>query len=85
MGPIPGYESISIEMDKVSMRVPPQLGDQIRSGTRPGLDAFLPEATRRLGGFADGCHHLAAATTIGLGQSGALIEEMDALLDSMAP
>ncbi len=62
------------------MRVSPGLADRIRNGRAMGLDVLLPEATRRLGGFTDACHSLAAATTVPIGKEAALIEEMEKIL-----
>jgi hypothetical protein len=45
------------------------------------MDTFFPQATNRLGGFSDGCHSLAAATTLGRGKEVALIQTMESLLE----
>jgi len=78
---IPGLGPVPFGQVKISMRVPPRLERQIREGTIPGLDAFLPEATNRLGGFSDACHRLAAATTVPLGREEALVREMEKVLE----
>jgi hypothetical protein len=77
---VPGFGRINFNANKISMRVPPLLGSQIRKGERPGLDTFFPQATNQLGGFSDGCHSLAAATTLGIGKEEALIEAMESIL-----
>jgi hypothetical protein len=78
---IPGLGPVPFGQVKISMRVPPRLERQIREGTIPGLDAFLPEATNRLGGFSDACHRLAAATTVPAGREEALVREMEKVLE----
>ncbi len=89
---IAGFQTIPIEVPgfgpaipgqvKISMRVSTVLRREIRAGRAPGLDTFLPEATRRLGGFADACHSLAAATTISAGKEEALIGKIEQILSS---
>jgi hypothetical protein len=44
------------------------------------LTAILPVATKKLGGFVDACHPLAASTTIPLGEEEALVGIMEKLL-----
>ncbi len=77
---VPGFGPVALDQVKISMRVSTALCREIRAGRTPGLDTFLPEATRRLGGFADACHSLAAATTIPAGKAEALIQEIEQLL-----
>jgi hypothetical protein len=77
---VPGFGRVNFDADKISMRVPPQLAAQIRKGRQPGLDTFFPQATNRLGGFSDGCHSLAAATTLGRGKEEILIQAMESIL-----
>lgn len=77
---IPGFGEIKINQVKVSMRVSSHLENRIREGNIMGLDAILPEATGRLGGFSDACHSLTAATTIDLGKEELLIQEMENIL-----
>lgn len=48
----------------------------------PGMNDFLPEATLNLGGFADACHSIAAATTIEAGRERELMEETQRVLES---
>ncbi len=74
---IPGFGKIRFDKTKISMRVSEHLAQEIRSGRMPGLSSFLPEATLRLGGFADACHSLSAATTIDIGMEDRLIEETE--------
>lgn len=77
---VPGFGPLALNQVKISMRVSGYLQREIRAGRVPGLDAFLPAATSRLGGFADACHSLAAATTIALGKETALIQAMETML-----
>jgi len=78
---IPGFEPISFNEVKVSMRVSPYLEGEIRAGRVMGLNILLPEATSRLGGFSDACHSLTAATTVGVGKECQLIEEMEQIIE----
>jgi hypothetical protein len=77
---IPGFGPIRFNEVKISMRASPYLEEEIRGGRAAGLDAFLPEATSRLGGFSDACHTLTAATTVGIGKEEQLVEEMEKIL-----
>lgn len=77
---VPGFGEIDFNASKISMRVSGELTDKIRSGEIPGLNSFLPEATKHLGGFADACHGLSAATTIKIGQEELLINEIEKVL-----
>jgi single-stranded-DNA-specific exonuclease len=79
---IPGFESITLNDVKISMRVSAQMADQIRAGIKMGLDILLPEATGKLGGFSDACHSLTAATTVAIGKEEALIQEMEQILEA---
>jgi len=77
---IPDFGAISFKDVKISMRVSPILGQEIMAGKRMGLNALLPQATNRLGGFSDACHSLTAATTVAIGKEQELIEEMEKIL-----
>ncbi|MBB6479790.1 DHH family phosphoesterase [Spirochaeta isovalerica] len=77
---VPGFGDIDFRSTKVSMRVSADLTEAIRRGDEPGLSDFLPEATLRLGGFADACHSLSAATTVSIGQERDLINEAEKVL-----
>jgi hypothetical protein len=77
---IPGFDAISFNEVKISMRVSPFLEGEIRAGKAMGLNILLPEATNRLGGFSDACHSLTAATTVAIGKEEKLIEEMEKIL-----
>lgn len=79
---IPGFGDISMQQVKISMRVSPVLEEKIRSGSALGLDTLLPEATKNVGGFADACHRLAAATTVAAGKETALIAAMEKILQA---
>lgn len=77
---IPGFGEIKFNEVKISMRVSPQMEEEIRAGKAMGLNIFLPEATGRLGGFSDACHTLTAATTVAIGLEEPLISEMEKIL-----
>lgn len=77
---IPGFGSIPFHSTKISMRVSKELTEKIRKGTIPGLSSFLPRATLRIGGFADACHGLSAATTVKIGQEEELISQIETVL-----
>jgi single-stranded-DNA-specific exonuclease len=77
---IPGFDAISFNEVKISMRVSPYMEGEIRAGRTMGLNILLPEATTRLGGFSDACHSLTAATTVAVGKEEMLIEEMEKII-----
>jgi single-stranded-DNA-specific exonuclease len=77
---IPGFDTMTFNEVKISMRAPRHLEGEIRAGRATGLNIFLPEATTRLGGFSDACHSLTAATTVAIGKEEELIEEMEKIL-----
>jgi len=77
---IPGFEAIKFNEVKVSMRVSPFMGGEIRAARAMGLNILLPEATTKLGGFSDACHSLTAATTVAIGKEEKLIEEMENII-----
>jgi single-stranded-DNA-specific exonuclease len=77
---IPGFDSITFNEVKISMRVSPYMEGEIRAGRALGLNILLPEATNKLGGFSDACHSLTAATTVAIGREEKLIEEMENIL-----
>jgi len=77
---IPGFGSVGMEDVKVSMRVSEWMEGQIRGKKAMELNRLLPEATDAVGGFADACHSLAAATTVGDGKEEHLIAEMEKIL-----
>ena len=77
---IPGFDAITFNEVKISMRASHYLEEEIRAGRAMGLNIFLPEATNRLGGFSDACHTLTAATTVAIGKEEKLIEEMEKIL-----
>jgi len=78
---IPGFDALTFNEVKISMRVSPHLEDEIRAGRVMGLNILLPEATNRLGGFSDACHSLTAATTVAIGKEEKLIDEMEKILE----
>jgi single-stranded-DNA-specific exonuclease len=77
---IPGFDAITFNEVKISMRVSPLMEGEIRAGRAMGLNLLLPEATTRLGGFSDACHSLTAATTVAIGKEEKLIEEMEKII-----
>ena len=77
---IPGFEPITFNEVKISMRVSPFMEGEIRAARALGLNILLPEATTRLGGFSDACHSLTAATTVAIGKEEKLIDEMEQIL-----
>jgi single-stranded-DNA-specific exonuclease len=77
---IPGFEAITFNEVKISMRVSPFMEREIRAARIMGLNILLPEATNRLGGFSDACHSLTAATTVAIGKEEKLIEEMEKII-----
>jgi single-stranded-DNA-specific exonuclease len=81
---IPGFEPITFNEVKISMRVSPFMEEEIRGARAMGLNVLLPEATNRLGGFSDACHSLTAATTVAIGKEEKLIEEMEKIIQGEA-
>jgi hypothetical protein len=77
---IPGFDAITFNQVKISMRVSSYMEGEIRAGRAMGLNILLPEATNRLGGFSDACHSLTAATTVAIGKEENLIDEMEKIL-----
>ncbi len=77
---IPGFDDLSFNEVKISMRVSPYMEGEIRASRAMGLNVLLPEATTKLGGFSDACHSLTAATTVAIGKEELLIEEMEKIL-----
>jgi hypothetical protein len=77
---IPGFDEITFNEVKISMRVSPFMEGEIRAARAIGLNILLPEATNRLGGFSDACHSLTAATTVAIGKEEKLIEEMEKII-----
>ena len=79
---VPGFGKLEMGQTKVSMRTSASLSRKIMDKAIPGLNDFLPEATVNLGGFADACHSIAAATTIGIGMEEKLMDETQKTLNS---
>lgn len=79
---VPGFGTLSMGQTKVSMRTSASLSKKIMDKKIPGLKDFLPEATIHLGGFADACHSIAAATTIDIGMEEELMQETQKTLNS---
>lgn len=80
---IPGFGKIKMGETKVSMRTSSDITEKILSGEIPPLNEFLPEATLNLGGFADACHRVAAATTIKVGMEKQLMDESEKVLKNL--
>ena len=80
---VPGFGRIDFNSTKISMRVSDFLTGEIRNETVPGLSSFLPAATHNIGGFADACHGLSAATTVEIGQEESLIVEIEKELSKL--
>ncbi len=78
---VPGFGELKMGQTKVSMRTSTSLSKKIMDRQLPGLNDFLPEATVNLGGFADACHSIAAATTIEIGMEEKLMNETQKTLN----
>jgi len=78
---VPGFGELKMGQTKVSMRTSALLSKKIMDKKIPGLNDFLPEATLNLGGFADACHSIAAATTIDIGMEEKLMNETQKTLN----
>ena len=82
---VPGIGEFEFNQVKISMRVADPMEEGIRAGTVLGLDVLLPQATDRVGGFADACHSLTAATTVAIGLEEELLAEMENVLTDWRP
>ena len=80
---VPGFGEVDMGETKVSMRTSLPLTDRVLKAELPGLNEFLPEATLNLGGFADACHRVAAATTIKIGMESQLMDECENVLKKL--
>ena len=80
---VPGFGVVDMGETKVSMRTSALVTDRVLKEEIPGLNAFLPEATLNLGGFADACHRVAAATTITIGKEAQLMDECENVLKKL--
>jgi len=78
---VPGFGNVKMGQTKVSMRSSRKLSSKIINKKMPGMNEFLPEATNNLGGFADACHTIAAATTIEAGKEKELMQEARKILE----
>jgi hypothetical protein len=74
---IPGVGEIGVSLTKVSARVPPKLRRAIERGISPDLMKLIPEATRKLGGTADGCHRFSAASLIERGREREFVQVLE--------
>ena len=80
---VPGFGHVNMGDTKVSMRTSLPLTDRVLKGELPGLNEFLPEATLNLGGFADACHRVSAATTLKIGMEKQLMDECENVLKKL--
>jgi single-stranded-DNA-specific exonuclease len=74
---VPMVGELGVSLTKVSARVPPQLRRTIERGRFPDLMKLIPEATRELGGIADGCHRFSAASLIERGKEREFVEALE--------
>ncbi|MBW1980555.1 MAG: DHH family phosphoesterase [Deltaproteobacteria bacterium] len=77
---VPGVGEIGLVLTKVSARVPPALKRRIIEGLQPDLMHLLPEATRIVGGTADGCHRFSAASLVERGKEEAFVAALEQAL-----
>ncbi len=61
---------------KVSMRVPFKLRSLIEKRVKPDLTMILPQATKEVRGFAEGCHRYAASSIISKNKKRNLIQAL---------
>ena len=80
---VPGFGHVDMGQTKVSMRASTPMTERIANGELFGMNEFLPEATLNLGGFADACHRIAAATTLNIGLEAKLIDECEEVLKKL--
>ena len=78
---VPGFGNIKMGQTKISMRASRKLSSEIINKKMPGMNEFLPQATNNLGGFADACHTISAATTIAIGKEKELMTEAQKILE----
>jgi hypothetical protein len=80
---MPGIGVIAGRLTKVSARVPRLLKERILAGRLPDLMTLVPCASDRVGGAADGCHRLAAASLIEQGREEAFLQALEGVLSPM--
>jgi len=74
---IPDLGRLDLNSVKVSGRTPIPLERRVLSGEMPGLDYLIPEASKKVGGFPDATHKVAAATLIDRGKEEAFVKAFD--------
>jgi hypothetical protein len=75
----PGIGHLDLACTKVSSRIPNGLKQKIQQGGYHDFMFLIPEAVKRIGGIADGCHRFAAAALIGKGREEQFIEALEQL------
>ncbi len=81
-GEVPGLGRFAWDLKKVSVRVSAGLAREILVGRSPDLMQLVPAACEAAGGFADGCHRLAAAATIPADASERFIQALARAVDA---
>lgn len=76
-GEVPGLGRFGWHLRKASVRMPAVLSREVLAGRRPDLTHLVPVACESVGGFADGCHRLAAAATIPAGAVNAFLQALN--------
>lgn len=74
---VPRIGTIDISLTKVSARVGAGLRDKIAQRDLADFMHLIPEATRVVGGIADGCHRFSAASLIKRGSEQAFIDVLE--------
>jgi hypothetical protein len=77
---VPGIGTMGISLTKVSARMGAGLREKIARGAYADFMLLIPEATRVVGGIADGCHRFSAASLIKRGREQALIDALENLI-----
>lgn len=80
---IPGFGVIEGAYSKFSVRTPKELARKIEGGEYPPAVDVSAEASRRVGGFADG-HAYAASGLVPMGRKMELLEIMDSIVEEHA-
>ncbi len=75
----PGIGNLDLSCTKVSSRIPNGLKQKIQQGRSHDFMFLVPEAVKRTGGIADGCHRFAAAALIDKGREEQFIEALEQL------
>jgi len=75
----PGIGHLDLACTKVSSRIPNGLKQAIQRGRYHDFMFLVPEAIKRIGGIADGCHRFAAAALIAEGREEQFIGALEQL------